>query len=83
MEDINLHFTGDLHAIGAANNLLAAMVENHIHHGNALGIDPPRITWKRCVAMNDRQLRFLVDGLGGKVNGTPREDGFDLSLIHI
>ena len=80
MEDINLHFTGDLHAIGAANNLLAAMVDNHIHHGNALGIDPRRITWKRCVDMNDRQLRFLVDGLGGKVNGTPREDGFDITV---
>ena len=80
MEDINLHFTGDLHAIGAANNLLAAMLDNHIHHGNALGIDPRRITWKRCVDMNDRQLRFLVDGLGGKVNGTPREDGFDIAV---
>ena len=80
MEDINLHFTGDFHAIGAANNLLAAMVDNHIHHGNALGIDPRRITWKRCVDMNDRQLRFLVDGLGGKVNGTPREDGFDITV---
>ena len=80
MEDINLHFTGDLHAIGAANNLLAAMLDNHIHHGNALGIDPRRITWKRCVDMNDRQLRFLVDGLGGKVNGTPREDGFDITV---
>ena len=80
MEDINLHFTGDLHAIGAANNLLAAMLDNHIHHGNALGIDPPRITWQRCVDMNDRQLRFLVDGLGGKVNGTPREDGFDITV---
>ena len=80
MEDINLHFTGDLHAIGAANNLLAAMVDNHIHHGNALGIDPRRVTWKRCVDMNDRQLRFVVDGLGGKVNGTPREDGFDITV---
>ena len=80
MEDINLHFTGDLHAIGAANNLLAAMLDNHIHHGNALGIDPRRITWKRCVDMNDRQQRFLVDGLGGKVNGTPREDGFDITV---
>ena len=80
MEDINLHFTGDLHAIGAANNLLAAMLDNHIHHGNALGIDPRRITWKRCVDMNDRQLRFLVDGLGGKVNGTPREDGIDITV---
>ena len=80
MEDINLHFMSDLHAIGAANNLLAAMLDNHIHHGNALGIDPRRITWKRCVDMNDRQLRFLVDGLGGKVNGTPREDGFDITV---
>ena len=80
MEDINLHFTGDLHAIGAANNLLAAMVDNHIHHGNALGIDPRRITWKRCVDMNDRQLRFVVDGLGGRVNGTPREDGYDITV---
>ena len=80
MEDINLHFMGDLHAIGAANNLLAAMVDNHIHHGNALGIDPRRITWKRCMDMNDRQLRFIVDGLGGKVNGTPREDGFDITV---
>ncbi len=80
MEDINLHFTGDLHAIGAANNLLAAMVDNHIYQGNALNIDPRRITWKRCVDMNDRQLRFLVDGLGGKVNGTPREDGFDITV---
>ena len=80
MEDINLHFTGDLHAIGAANNLLAAMVDNHIHHGNALGIDPRRVTWKRCVDMNDRQLRFVVDGLGGKINGTPREDGFDITV---
>jgi formate--tetrahydrofolate ligase len=80
MEDINLHFTGDLHAIGAANNLLAAMIDNHIHHGNALGIDPRRITWKRCMDMNDRQLRFLVDGLGGTANGTPREDGFDITV---
>ncbi len=70
MEDINLHFTGDLHAIGAANNLLAAMVDNHIYQGNALNIDPRRITWKRCVDMNDRQLRFITDGLGGKANGT-------------
>lgn len=80
MEDINLHFTGDLHAIGAANNLLAAMIDNHIFQGNALGIDPRRITWKRCVDMNDRQLRFVTDGLGGKVNGTPREDGFDITV---
>ena len=71
MEDINLHFTGDFHAIGAANNLLAAMLDNHIQQGNALDIDPRRITWKRCVDMNDRQLRFIVDGLGGKVNGMP------------
>ena len=75
MEDINLHFTGDFHAIGAANNLLAAMLDNHIQQGNALGIDPRKITWKRCVDMNDRQLRFIVDGLGGKANGTPREIG--------
>jgi len=80
MEDINLHFTGDFHAIGAANNLLAAMIDNHIQQGNALGIDPRRITWKRCVDMNDRQLRFIVDGLGGKPNGTPREDGFDITV---
>lgn len=80
MEDINLHFTGDFHAIGAANNLLAAMIDNHIQQGNALGIDPRKITWKRCVDMNDRQLRFVVDGLGGKVNGTPREDGFDITV---
>ena len=80
MEDINLHFTGDLHAIGAANNLLAAMVDNHIYQGNALNIDPRRVTWKRCVDMNDRQLRFITDGLGGKVNGTPREDGFDITV---
>ncbi|MEG1010629.1 MAG: formate--tetrahydrofolate ligase [Ruthenibacterium sp.] len=80
MEDINLHFTGDLHAIGAANNLLAAMIDNHIYHGNALQIDPRRITWKRCVDMNDRQLRFLTDGLGGKINGTPREDGYDITV---
>ena len=80
MEDINLHFTGDFHAIGAANNLLAAMLDNHIQQGNALGIDPRRITWKRCVDMNDRQLRFIVDGLGGKTNGTPREDGFDITV---
>ncbi|MBO5221220.1 MAG: formate--tetrahydrofolate ligase [Clostridia bacterium] len=80
MEDINLHFTGDFHAIGAANNLLAAMLDNHIHQGNTLGIDPRKITWKRCVDMNDRQLRFVVDGLGGKVNGVPREDGFDITV---
>lgn len=80
MEDINLHFTGDMHAIGAANNLLAAMLDNHIQQGNALGIDPRRITWKRCVDMNDRQLRFIVDGLNGKANGTPREDGFDITV---
>ncbi len=80
MEDINLHFTGDFHAIGAANNLLAAMLDNHIQQGNALGIDVRKITWKRCVDMNDRQLRFITDGLGGKANGTPREDGFDITV---
>ena len=80
MEYVNLHFTGDLQAIGAANNLLAAMLDNHIQQGNALNIDPRRITWKRCMDMNDRQLRFIVDGLGGKVNGTPREDGFDITV---
>ena len=80
MEDINLHFTGDMHAIGAANNLLAAMLDNHIQQGNELNIDPRRITWKRCVDMNDRQLRFITDGLGGKANGTPREDGFDITV---
>ena len=80
MEDINLHFTGDFHAIGAANNLLAAMLDNHIQQGNALGIDTRKITWKRCVDMNDRQLRFIVDGLGGKANGMPREDGFDITV---
>ena len=80
MEDINLHFTGDFHAIGAANNLLAAMLDNHIYQGNALGIDPRQITWRRCVDMNDRQLRFVVDGLGGTVNGTPREDGYDITV---
>ena len=80
MEDINLHFTGDLHAIGTANNLLAAMIDNSIQQGNPLNIDPRRITWKRCMDMNDRQLRFIVDGLGGKVNGTPREDGFDITV---
>ena len=80
MEDINLHFTGDFHAIGAANNLLAALLDNHIQQGNALNIDPRKITWKRCVDMNDRQLRFVVDGLGGKANGMPREDGFDITV---
>ena len=80
MEDINLHFTGDFHAIGAANNLLAAMLDNHIKQGNQLGSDPRQITWKRAVDMNDRQLRFVVDGLGGKANGTPREDGFDITV---
>ena len=80
MEDINLHFTGDSHAIGAANNLLAAMLDNHIHQGNKLGIDVRKITWKRCVDMNDRQLRYITDGLGGKVNGVPREDGFDITV---
>ncbi len=80
MEDINLHFTGDFHAIGAANNLLAAMLDNHIQQGNALGIDVRRVTWKRCVDMNDRQLRFIVDGMGGKANGVPREDGFDITV---
>ena len=80
MEDINLHFTGDFHAIGAANNLLAAMLDNHIYQGNALGIDPTRITWRRCVDMNDRQLRCVEDGLGGKTNGVPRQDGFDITV---
>ncbi len=80
MEDINLHFTGDFHAIGAANNLLAAMVDNHIYQGNSLNIDPRKITWHRCVDMNDRQLRFVVDGLGGKVNGVPREDSYDITV---
>ena len=80
MEDINLHFTGDFHAIGAANNLLAAMLDAHIHNGNQLGIDVRKITWKRVVDMNDRQLRHIVDGLGGKANGTPREDGFDITV---
>ena len=80
MEDINLHFTGDFHAIGAANNLLAAMLDNHIQQGNSLGIDPKKITWRRAVDMNDRQLRNIVDGLGGKANGTPREDGFDITV---
>ena len=80
MEDINLHFTGDIHAIGAANNLLAAMLDNHIQQGNALGIDVRRITWKRCLDMNDRQLRFIVYGMGGRTNGVPREDGFDITV---
>ncbi len=79
MEDINLHFTGDFHAISAANNLLAAMLDNHIQQGNVLGIDPRRITWKRCMDMNDRQLRYITDGLGGRSNGTPREDGFEIT----
>ncbi len=80
MEDINLHFTGDFHAIGAANNLLAAMLDNHIYQGNTLNIDPKRITWKRCVDMNDRQLRHVIDGIGAKVNGVPREDGYDITV---
>ncbi len=80
MEDINLHFTGDIHAIGTANNLLAAMIDNSIYQGNSLNIDPRRVTWKRCMDMNDRQLRFIVDGLGGKSNGNPREDGFDITV---
>lgn len=80
MEDINLHFTGDLHAMGAANNLLAALLDNHIHQGNALNIDPRKITWKRCIDMNDRQLRFIINGLGGATNGVPREDGFDITV---
>ena len=80
MEEINLHFTGDFHAIGAANNLLAAMLDNHIQQGNALGIDVKKITWKRCVDMNDRQLRNIVDGLGGRTNGVPREDGFEITV---
>ncbi len=80
MEDINLHFTGDFHAIGAANNLLAALIDNHIHQGNALGIDVRKITWKRCVDMNDRQLRYITCGLGGTANGVPREDGYDISV---
>ncbi len=80
MEDINLHFTGDFHAIGAANNLLAAMLDNHIYQGNSLGIDPRRITWHRCVDMNDRQLRFITNGLGGRVNGVPREDSYDITV---
>ncbi|MDE5548599.1 MAG: formate--tetrahydrofolate ligase, partial [Clostridia bacterium] len=80
MEDINLHFTGDFHAIGAANNLLAAMLDNHIFQGNELNIDPERITWRRCVDMNDRQLRFVEDGLGGGKNGVPRKDGYDITV---
>ena len=80
MEDINLHFTGDFHAIGAANNLLAAMLDNHIQQGNALGIDVKKIIWKRCVDMNDRQLRNIVNGLGGRMQGVPREDGFDITV---
>ena len=80
MEDINLHFTGDFHAIGAANNLLAAMLDNHIQQGNQLGIDVKKITWKRCVDMNDRQLRNVIDGLGGRMQGVPREDGFDITV---
>ena len=80
MEDINLHFTGDFHAIGAANNLLAAMLDNHIQQGNSLNIDPRRITWRRCVDMNDRQLRNIVDGLGARTDGTPRQDGFDITV---
>ncbi len=80
MEDINLHFTGDIHAVTTANNLIAAMLDNHIQQGNPLGIDPRQIVWKRCMDMNDRQLRFITDGLGGKPNGTPREDGFDISV---
>ena len=80
MEEINLHFTGDFHAIGAANNLLAAMIDNHIYQGNALNLDPRRITWRRCVDMNDRELRFITAGLGGRVNGVPREEGFDITV---
>ena len=80
MEDINLHFTGDFHAIGAANNLLAALLDNHIQQGNALGIDVKQVVWKRCVDMNDRQLRHVIDGLGGKMQGVPREDGFDITV---
>ena len=80
MEDINLHFTGDMHAIGAANNLLAAMLDNHIQQGNALDIDVKNITWKRCVDMNDRQLRNVIDGIGGRMQGVPREDGFDITV---
>ena len=80
MEDINLHFTGDFHAIGAANNLLAALIDNHIYQGNKLNLDPRKIIWRRCVDMNDRQLRFVIDGLGGKANGSPREDGYDITV---
>ena len=80
MEDINLHFTGDFHAIGAANNLLAALLDNHIQQGNVLGIDPRKIVWKRAVDMNDRQLRHIIDGLGGKASGVPREDGFEITV---
>lgn len=80
MEDINLHFTGDLHAIGAANNLIAAMLDNHIHQGNALDIDTNKVTWRRCVDMNDRQLRCIVDGLGAKADGVTRQDGFDITV---
>ena len=80
MEDINLHFTGDLHAITTANNLLASMVDNHIQQGNELNIDPRRIAWKRCVDLNDRQLRNVISGLGGKVNGVPREDAFQITV---
>jgi len=80
MEDINLHFTGDFHAITSANNLLAAIIDNHIYQGNKLNIDPRKITWRRCIDMNDRQLRFITNGLGGKVNGIPREDGFDITV---
>jgi len=79
MEDINLHFTGDIHAVGAANNLLAAMIDNHIYQGNQLDLNPQRITWRRCIDINDRQLRFIVDGLNGKTNGLPRDDGFDIT----
>ncbi|MDR2785420.1 MAG: formate--tetrahydrofolate ligase, partial [Treponema sp.] len=80
MEDINLHFTGDFHAIGAANNLLAAMIDNHIFQDNKLNINPKKVTWRRCVDMNDRQLRSVIDGLGGRANGTPREDGYDITV---
>src|SRR6185503_8129620 len=79
MEDLNLHFTGDLHAIGAANNLLAAMIEAHLHHGNGLGLDPHSITWRRCLDMNDRSLRHVITGLGSRTNGSPRETGFDIT----
>ena len=79
MEDINLHFTGDIHAVTTANNLIAAMLDNHIQQGNRLNVDVRRVVWKRCLDMNDRQLRFIVNGLGGKANGVPREDGFDIS----